>query len=103
MAGERKIRRAKRIYEGFKGSETMAAVFGQIPDDLIQELTAKQIAAVAELINKAYHKERASTGAEMVEDNAVYVLTASGKLLSGKKRGQSMSGWKRKRRTGVPS
>lgn len=86
MAGERKIRRAKRLYEGFKGSETMAAVFGQIPDDLIQELTAKQIAAVAELINAAYHKGRASTGAEMVEDNAVYV-DSLGKIIEWKEEG----------------
>ena len=86
MAGERKTRKAKRLYEGFKGSETMAAVFGQIPDDLMQELTAKQIAAVAELINKAYHKGRASTGAEMVEDNAVYV-DSLGKIIEWKEEG----------------
>lgn len=86
MAGERKIKKAKKIYNGFKGSDTLAAVFEQIPDDLAQELTAKQIAAVAELINKAYHKGRASTGAEVVEANAVYV-DSLGKIIEWNEEG----------------
>lgn len=69
----KKDKKSEKIYNGFKGSGTLAAVFEQVPDDLAQELTANQIADVAELINKAYHKGRASTGAEAVEVNAVYV------------------------------
>lgn len=80
------MKKAKKIYKGFKGADTLAAVFEQIPDDLAQKLTAKQIAAVAELINKAYHKGRASTGAEVVEANAVYV-DSLGKIIEWNEEG----------------
>lgn len=71
--GTIKLNRAYDMYTGFKGRETVGKVFRRIPDELVQSLTAKQIAAVAEIVAQAYEDGRASTGAEMIDNNAVYI------------------------------
>ena len=73
MAGAIKLNRAYNLYTGFKGASTVRKVFERIPDELLQGLTAKQIAAVAEIVAQAYEDGRASTGAEMIDNNAVYI------------------------------
>lgn len=73
--GDIKLERAKRLYTGFKGTSTMGKVFNRIPDELIQGLTSKQIATVAEIVAKAYSDGRASTGCEMIDSNAVWINT----------------------------
>ena len=53
--------------------DTNSAVFAQIPDVLAQSLTADQLTDVANCINAAYHRGKADAGAEMIDDNAVYI------------------------------
>lgn len=71
--GTIKLNRAYDMYTGFKGQDTVGKVFRRIPDELVQGLTAKQIAAVAEIVAQAYEDGRAFTGAEMIDNNAVYI------------------------------
>ena len=68
-----KLNRAYEEYKGFKGGQTYRAIQEQVPEELIEQLTAKQLAIVMGAINKAYHKGRASTGAEDIGSNAVWV------------------------------
>lgn len=68
-----KITRAIKAYDGFKGQQTLSEVLAQVPDELIQALTGKQIGQVMSAIDKAYHNGRASTGAEMIDNNCVWV------------------------------
>lgn len=80
MKGNTKLKRAKEMYSGFKGTSTMGKVFARIPDELIQGLTSKQIATVAEIVAKAYNDGRASTGCEMIDKNAIWV-NSIGKII----------------------
>lgn len=68
-----KINRAVEKYKGFKGSSTINAITERIPEELIENLTSDQIALVMEAINKAYNDGKASAGAEMIDNNAVYI------------------------------
>ena len=69
----RKWNKAYKLYNGFKGSVTIKKVFDRIPEELAEGLTAKQIAQVALIAAKAYEDGKASTGAEMIDNNAVYI------------------------------
>lgn len=60
-------------YTGFKGSQTVSDIKSRLSEELIKELTGKQLGAVMDAINKAYHDGRASTGAEMIDNNCVYI------------------------------
>ena len=53
--------------------DTNSAVFAQIPGTLTQPLTSEQLAAVADCIHAAYHRGKSAAGAEMIDDNAVYI------------------------------
>ena len=68
-----KMAKAIKLYKGFKGTSTLAAVTKQIPDELIPQLTAQQLALVMDAINAAYQRGRASTGAEMVDTDCVWI------------------------------
>lgn len=68
-----KLNRAMELYTGFKGTATYSAVEKQLPEKLINELTGAQLALVMQAINTAYQKGKASTGAEMIDNNAVYI------------------------------
>jgi len=57
--------------------DTNSAIFAQIPDSLTQPLTSEQLAAVADCINAAYHRGKAAAGAEMIDNNAVYIDSLS--------------------------
>ena len=70
---KRKMNKAYDLYNGFKGESTVGKVFRRIPEELIDGLTAKQIAMVAEVIAKAYADGKESAGAEMIDNNAVYI------------------------------
>lgn len=70
---KRKMNKAYDLYTGFKGESTVGKVFRRIPEELIDGLTAKQIAMVAEVIAKAYADGKESAGAEMIDNNAVYI------------------------------
>ena len=58
-------------YDGFKGPQTVAHVHRIMGD--IPGLTGRQIGLVMSAINRAYHEGRASTGAEMIDSNVVWV------------------------------
>ncbi len=68
-----KLAKARKLYNGFKGYSTLAAVEKQIPEELIPQLTARQLALVMDAINAAYQRGRASTGAEMVDTDCVWI------------------------------
>lgn len=68
-----KLKRAKDLYKGFKGFSTLRAVTDQIPEELVDQLTGKQLALVMGAIDSAYQKGKTSTGAEMIDHNAVYI------------------------------
>jgi predicted GH43/DUF377 family glycosyl hydrolase len=68
-----KIRRAIKMANVFKGTSTIAAIMEQVPEQLINNLSSKDLAVVIEAINKAYHKGRVSTGAEMIDTNCVWI------------------------------
>jgi len=57
--------------------DTNSAVFAQIPDTLTQSLTSEQLAAVADCIHAAYHRGKSAAGAEMIDNNAVYIDSLS--------------------------
>jgi len=67
-----KLKRAREIYKGFKGDTTIVAITDFISPELIQQLTSKQIAAVMECINTAYHAGKKTAGAEDI-GGAVWV------------------------------
>lgn len=68
-----KLNRAMELYTGFKGAGTYSEVENQLPEKLVNELTGAQLALVMQAISTAYQKGKASTGAEMVDNNAVYI------------------------------
>lgn len=68
-----KINRAVEKYKGFKGNSTINAITERVPDELIEHLNSDQIALVMSAINKAYQDGKASAGAEMIDNNAVYI------------------------------
>lgn len=68
-----KLNRAMELYTGFKGAGTYSEVENQLPEKLVDELTGAQLALVMQAINTAYQKGKASTGAEMIDNNAVYI------------------------------
>jgi hypothetical protein len=68
-----KLNRAMELYTGFKGAGTYSEVENQLPEKLVNELTGAQLALVMQAINTAYQKGKASTGAEMIDNNAVYI------------------------------
>lgn len=68
-----KKKNALKHYKGHDGPVTLNAVQSLVPDELWGELTGRQLGIVMTAINNAYHKGRASTGAEVVDDHGVWV------------------------------
>ena len=68
-----KIYKAIELYDGFTGPATIDAIFKGIPDELVERLTAKELSMVMQAVSNAYYRGKESTGAEMVDDNAVFV------------------------------
>ena len=66
-----KVSRAVQLYHGFKGAATLKAIFSRIPETLYDELTARQLALIAEAINAAYQQGR---NVEMIEMSSAYGL-----------------------------
>lgn len=76
----RKERNMMEAYKGFEGSQTVNAILSQIPDELLEQLSGKQIGMVMNAIKAAYNDGKASTGAEMIDSNAVYI-NSLGKII----------------------
>jgi len=68
-----KITRAIKTYDGFKGQQTVSAVLAQVPDELIETLTGKQIGQIMSAINKAYHNGGAATGTDVIDGDYVWI------------------------------
>ena len=69
----RKHQTAMSIYNGHKGESTVKAVWSFVPQELQESLTGKELGLVLNAINAAYQAGKASTGAEKIDNNAVYV------------------------------
>ena len=75
-----KITRALTLGHWHTGPVTNKAVLSQIPDSVISECPARIIAQVGDAISAAYHAGRASMGAEIVEDDCLWIESI-GKLI----------------------
>ena len=53
---------------GHDGPRTLNAVLDQVPHELFDRLTGRELGLVVAAINRAYHRGRASAGAEIVDD-----------------------------------
>ena len=72
-----KKRNMMAAYDGFTGTQTLAAVMDQVPEELWGRLTGHELGLVMSAINRAYHKGKADAGAEVVDD----CIWIDGKLL----------------------
>lgn len=55
-------------YDGFAGTRTLDAILSQIPAELQQRLTGKELGQVMSAVNTSYHNAKAACGAEVVDD-----------------------------------
>ena len=60
-------------YSGFCGQQTLAAIQAQIPEDICANLTGRQIGQIMTLVDTAYRNGKVATGADMIDDNAVWI------------------------------
>lgn len=81
-----KMNRALENYKGFKGASTIRNIADRLPEQLVEQLTARQIALVMQAIGKAYNDGKASAGAEMIDHNAVYI-NSLGKVIEWNEEG----------------
>ena len=65
--------RAMAAFDGHKGSQTIDHIKSIIGPELAECLTGKQYGLVMSAVNRAYQEGKASTGAEMVDSNAVFI------------------------------
>jgi hypothetical protein len=65
--------RAMAAYDGFKGQATMSHIRKLIGKELCDRLTGHELGLVMSAVNRAYHEGKASTGAEMIDSNCVYI------------------------------
>jgi len=72
-----KKRNMMAAYNGFAGSRTLEAVMAQVPDELWDRLTGRELGIVMTAINASFHKGKASAGAEVVDD----CIWVAGKLI----------------------
>ena len=68
-----KICRAKRQNTYFENPSTCNAIFSQIPQSAIEQCSASTLNDIADAIQHAYQAGRAKAGAEMIDNNAVWV------------------------------
>ena len=68
-----KISRALNRANIHHGPVTESAILSAIPAELIDELPSRLITKVIEALNTHWHNARASTGAEKIDSNCVWV------------------------------
>ena len=68
-----KVRRAIRKANVYKGYITLSAIMDQVPDSLADRLNSNDLATVIEAVQRAYHKGKRSTGAELCDEEFVWV------------------------------
>lgn len=69
----KKYNNMMKSYKGFKGERTVGCILRRIPDELKKQLTGKQLGMVMDAIDESYHDGQASAGAELIDDNSVYI------------------------------
>ena len=70
---ELRLRNAVKKANIFKGSATVTAITEQLPAELLERLYSSDIALILEAIDKAYKNGKASSGAEMIDTNCVWI------------------------------
>lgn len=73
MKHQIKLQRAIEKSNIFKGNMVKSAVLDQIPNQLLNNLSSSDFALVMDAVNQAYHNGKASAGAEMIDNNAVWI------------------------------
>jgi len=68
-----KYKNALKHYTGHKGEETVGHILRFIPEILQKELSGKQIGILMNAISAAFKEGRALAGAEIVDENAVWI------------------------------
>jgi transcriptional regulator with XRE-family HTH domain len=68
-----KINRAQKLNAYDNNLGTCNAIFNQIPQSAIEQCSASTLNAIADAIQHAYQAGRAKAGAEMIDNNAVWV------------------------------
>lgn len=68
-----KIVRAMQMCYFYRYPATCNAIFSRVPNEIIVNCTANQIALIAKAIDNAYHDGQDSTGADMISDDCVWV------------------------------
>jgi hypothetical protein len=64
---------APATYDGFKGAQTINHIKRLIGPELAERLKNEDYGLVMSAVNRAYHEGKASAGAEMIDDNAVWI------------------------------
>ena len=72
-----KMNRVMSNYAGFAGQTTVSAILDQIPKELQNELTGRQLGLVMKAVNAAYQGGKIAAEAEISE----YVSIPEGKTL----------------------
>ncbi len=75
ITGTSRERNMMAAYKGHRGSLAMAAVEEQIPAELADRLTGRELGLVMTAVNAAYHNGRASCGAEVVDGDFLWINT----------------------------
>lgn len=73
IASSRKMQAAVDMSHAFAGDQTMQAILSRMPGDVIKECPARIIAQVIDAIDKSYKAGQASTGAEVIDDDAIWI------------------------------
>jgi len=62
-----KLNRMMIMYNGFKGHATVNHIMSNIPEELINQLTGKQLGLIMSALNKSYHQGKAESTREIEE------------------------------------
>lgn len=69
-----KKNRMMAAYNGFTGHQTINHITSNIPTELINQLTGKQLGLIMSALNQSYHQGRASKGnVEMIDKSAIWI------------------------------
>jgi hypothetical protein len=61
-----------KVYTGHNGPETVSHIL-EIMGDELSHLSGKDLGKIMNVIDKAYHSGKVSTGAEMIDTNVVWI------------------------------
>ena len=73
VRGETKYDRMMAAYNGHHGPATIASVLAEIPQELKDKLTGRQLGLVMSAVNQSYHHGKASCGAQIVDGDAIWI------------------------------